>query len=212
MIDYLADFHRDDTAVMRGIWFHLIDVLQECAAGLPHEHWEPNKPKCAHAHAFTLHYDQILEFVNQVIESGFPVQDADEIVRPAFPLTREATESSAGGIKAGLKPWQQFLYNGSPGFAVPKSQCLFPDDDVYNSEYYTETRKVAKEIYVPMGALGIVAKHTERARELAKKLVHVSSPMPSLPILVFRTRFANSHRIPVKLGQRRRFFKSSTSM
>lgn len=84
---------------------------------------------------------------------------ADDLIHHNGGLTKRATYF-IGGYKAGLKPWQQFLLNGSPGFEPEPKDLVYPED----------VRKVGDRLverHVPMGALALVQRHTARARALA---------------------------------------------
>lgn len=177
VIDYLADFAIHDSAVTQSVWFHLLDILQATASTLPHDFWNAGQPVCAHAAIFTMQYEQTLKLVNEVITKlKAPSPAMDKLIRPTFPLSENLVNCGAGW-KAGLKPWQQFLYSKSPGFGVPKADREFLEDDGF--EKYLEGKEITRQQHVPLGALGIIDKHTQRAREVVKQLVHVSGHPPT---------------------------------
>ncbi|KAF2643454.1 hypothetical protein P280DRAFT_547597 [Massarina eburnea CBS 473.64] len=153
LLDYFADFLSQDTATMKCMWFHLLDVLQEVAE-LPHQFWDLDIPSCEHSKNFAYEYQKTLRLINKVI--------APSKVRIARPLVRPHSEVRGPGsydfgkFKAGLKPWQQFLCKGAPGLGAVN------DDGVPDQ-------------YLPMGALSIIEKHTERARKLTSKVAQRSS-------------------------------------
>lgn len=162
LLDYLADFLASDTQYMQSMWFYLIDIFQETAE-LPHDigFLHHGVPLCRHAQTFNLAYDQTIDLMNTVILSKRSRYDQR--------LVHSKRPSGGKGFKSGLYPWQQFLYQGSPGFGVPLSEQTYPQDSERPSEDDGSAR------YVPMGALAIIKGHTERARALAVKLAQVSS-------------------------------------
>ena len=159
LLDYFADFLVNDTTAMQSVWFHLLDVLQE-AGDLPHAFWEPQLPKCSHAQSFAQYYEQTLEIINTVITTK-KLQSSDALVHKNDSLV-SATHGRLGKFKAGLKPWQQFLYAGAPGFDSSAAKHGYSD---------SETASMSTDIVqvVPSGALAIIQAHTERARALVAK-------------------------------------------
>jgi len=159
LLDYFADFLTNDTTAMQNVWFHLLDVLQE-AADLPHAFSQPQSPSCTHAQEFTQFYEQSIEIINTIITT--------KILRAAGALAHlnDSLASVGGGrlgaFKAGLTPWQQFLYLGSPGFDVPAKERVYSKSG--NAPTTTDL-----ELFVPSGALAIIQTHTERARALVAK-------------------------------------------
>jgi hypothetical protein len=186
IIDYFADFASEDSVTMQSLWFHLLDVLEGVAKGLPHEFWRESAPElatvsCGHAQEFAEQYSQTITFLNKVVTAR-RVPNSDPILHTTF-RTNEPPTSFPGAFKAGLKPWQQFLLNGSPGFGVPKSAREYLDDDPF--EKYPHGKPVVREYQVPFGALGIIAKHTERLRRAAIEIASVSAALtpPSIPLI-----------------------------
>ncbi|KAF1958739.1 hypothetical protein CC80DRAFT_18465 [Byssothecium circinans] len=162
LLDYFADFFVQDNAAMQSMWFHLLDVLQE-AAVLPHDFWDPGRPSCTHGERFAREYERTLCLINEIISpNGF--RAAEPRVRPKKKLL-EPSSVKLGGFKAGLKPWQQFMYSKAPGFDVPE------EERIYN---YLEGTDGPGQ-YLPMGALAIVERHTARARALTSKVAQRSS-------------------------------------
>jgi hypothetical protein len=163
LFDYFADFLVHDTVAMQSVWFHLLDVLQE-AGDLPHAFWEPQSPSCSHAQEFAQFYEQALAVINTIIMPK-KVRSADALVHPNDSLPT-SVGGRLGGFKAGLKPWQQFLYIGSPGLDLPANERVYMDPG--NTSTATDLER-----FVPMGALGIIQAHTERYRALVAKHLQV---------------------------------------
>ncbi|KAF2796076.1 hypothetical protein K505DRAFT_373466 [Melanomma pulvis-pyrius CBS 109.77] len=168
IIDYVADFAIHDNAVTQSVWFHLVDVLQVEASKLPHEFWTPGLRICTHARVFMLEFEQSLQlFCHMVTGIKVPSPSMDKLIRPTFPMGDNLVFCGSGW-KTGLKPWQQFLYNESPGFDVPEADRVLVEDDGFSR--YLEGKEIVKRQHVPLGALAIVHKHTERSRNIAKRL------------------------------------------
>jgi hypothetical protein len=174
VVDYFADFASPDSTMMQSLWFHLLDVMEGVAKGLPHEFWHGSSNACEHAQKFAERYSQTIAFLNKVIVAR-NIRNSDSILHTTLRVN-EPLASYPGAFKAGLKPWQQFLCNGSPGFGVPKSDREYLDDDPFEKYPLGKEVEVVREQHVPFGGLGIVARHTERLREAAIDVASVSSP------------------------------------
>jgi hypothetical protein len=175
IIDYFADFASEDSMTMQSLWFHLLDVLESVAKGLPHEFWMESTSgqatvSCEHAKEFAEQYSQTMVFLHEVINAR-TVRNSVPILHSTL-RTHEPPTSYPGAFKAGLNPWQQFLLNGAPGFEVPKSARKYRDDDPF--EKYPHGRRIVREHQVPFGALGIVAKHIGRLRHAAIEIASVN--------------------------------------
>jgi hypothetical protein len=171
VIDYFADFASQESTMMQSLWFHLLDVMEGVAKGLPHAFWCGSNA-CEHAQKFAEQYSQTIAFLNKVIVAR-SIRNSEPILHTTLRVN-EPLASYPGAFKAGLKPWQQFLCNGSPGFGVPKSAREYLDDDPFEKYPLGKEVEVVREQNVPFGALGIVARHTERLREAAIDLASVS--------------------------------------
>ncbi|KAF2703950.1 hypothetical protein K504DRAFT_538418 [Pleomassaria siparia CBS 279.74] len=176
IVDYFADFARYDTALMQSLWFHLVDCMQKIAGGLPHGTTH-SVVVCDHYFRFNNQYAQTLKLIDTIITGRRPLSSGqDKIVVPNFslptgllPITEDIGSVDGGecrtGFKAGLKPWQQFLYNGAPGFAVDKKDRVHLPDDVYERKEYQSDKPVLKVQHVPWGGLAIISTHTEKNRQ-----------------------------------------------
>jgi hypothetical protein len=189
IIDYFADFASEDSATMQSLWFHLLDVLECVAKGLPHEFWRENALgqatiSCEHAKEFAEQYSQTTTFLHEVINAR-TVRNSVPILHSTL-RTHEPPTSYPGAFKAGLNPWQQFLLNGAPGFEVPKSARKYRDDDPF--EKYPHGRRIVREHQVPFGALGIVAKHIGRLRHAAIEIASVNFSLAPRFLLMLENR------------------------
>jgi hypothetical protein len=173
IIKYLLDFFPHDTAIGRRTWHILITRLQEAAAQLPHAFWDKDKPSCTHSKIFTEQYEATMSFINLAL-SGRPERITDNSVHYTR-LKIDGHELRFGAYVNGLKPWENWMLNGSPGFSVGKSE----GDKEANGKLRHETQLYQYEVregqvtttrHVPMGALAIVQKHTERARSAAERV------------------------------------------
>jgi hypothetical protein len=168
ILDYFADFVTTDTAMWQSIWYHLLDVLQE-ATDLPHKFWFEHKiPQCRHSKQFTRDYEQTQEIINEVITTkNLPPSEALMHLNRAEKCVDK--DNHVGGFKSGLKPWQQFLYGGSPGFDVPES------DRVYAQGAPGTAGAATSEQFVPLALRTIIHQHTKRLRSLTVKVAQVSA-------------------------------------
>jgi hypothetical protein len=167
LLDYFADFEVHDTAYMTKIWFALVDTLNEVAKGLPHQFYNRGVPSCAHSDAWAENYHSTLKLLNRIIQAR-PATVAEDVVHGSDGLLeRKAFE--VGDFKAGLKPWAQFLAKGSPGFALGLKERKYERHDEERMKDIEESGEGVRVRHVPMGALALVMKRTERARELAQK-------------------------------------------
>ncbi|KAF2176183.1 hypothetical protein K469DRAFT_35345 [Zopfia rhizophila CBS 207.26] len=162
--DYFADFVIHDNAATQGLWFHLLDVLKE-AAKLPHEFWQNTRPTCDHSRQFSQNYALTLEMINGVMTGLRQKRTSRLVYLNEGLITRSSV--NVGGYKSGIKPWQQFLFNESPGFTVPS------ESRVHLQEVLQVDNKV-REQHIPMGALAIIQKHTDRIRSLTVKVTEES--------------------------------------
>lgn len=169
LLDYFADFYTTDTTVMHSVWFHLLDI------------WQTASPVyCLDDYSYHLDTSQLL-----ALEKDYT--DTLDIIRrltsPESCAQQERQGNSiiynpsgvVGGLDdcyhtgpfiSGLKPWQQFLYSGSPGFrpydAGPAASS--PPTSTDTTAFTPTTR------YIPQPAIAIIQAHTARARALTAKL------------------------------------------
>ena len=173
LLDYFADFHATDTPVMQSVWYHLLDTWQACAARTlalckqDHDSWTYE------ARDFTKDYEETLELFARLV--GQPQEGPQNWKGHAEEKHTEAlihaldgrVEVRAGGYEtgpwvSGLKPWQQFLLGGAPGFALTSS-------DEGGKEEQGGGGSVARDAhtrFVPQPAIALMQAHTTRARAL----------------------------------------------
>ncbi|PVI06552.1 hypothetical protein DM02DRAFT_425776 [Periconia macrospinosa] len=164
IVDYFADFAVFDKPDMLTIWFDLVDELQQVVRRLPHQHWVEGLPCCGHAEDFTYEYEGVIKLLNNLITPVCP-EDQNPLVRANKDITGPS-KVDLRGFKAGLKPWEQYLSHGGPGFDVPYDKQIFDKD----ARMGIAVGEELPEQYIPMGGLAIIARHTKRLRRLAIKI------------------------------------------
>jgi hypothetical protein len=182
--DYFAEFMHADSVAMQSVWFHLLDKLQT-AAILPHYYWLPDEPSCDHAQAFEKDFAHFKENLN-VLTSPRPDASLEPVISASH-LTDARHNLSHMGNKEGLKRWQQFLYKGSPGFAVPETDRVYSNAElgsVSNSKDAVEL-----EAQIPWVGLALIDRHTARLRRGVEATLEVRSPLQG------RTSLAHQHRM-----------------
>ncbi|KAH7381685.1 hypothetical protein BKA66DRAFT_418796, partial [Pyrenochaeta sp. MPI-SDFR-AT-0127] len=170
LLDYFADFVATDTPLMRSIWFHLLDVWQEGATWLPYQEMldtcgsrHDARRECGRAALFAESFKEtLILFDTTILGVRHRATHSDPIIHtPSGEASSPAGEYETGPWISGLKPWEQFLCEGSPGVVAASIELpnMAPGD-----QHCERVR------YIPMAAIGIVKKHTERARTLAVKM------------------------------------------
>lgn len=169
LLDYFADFLATDTPLMRSVWFHLLDIWQEGAMWLPYQEVldtldtrDLTLGNFRRAKIFQEHFRETIELFETTIfgVKGRAVSGDTILYSPSGETNTPAGDHETGPWISGLKPWQQFLYEGSPGVAADAVSLNIPE----------ENSRAGRIRYIPMSAIGVVKKHTERARSLAAKL------------------------------------------
>lgn len=164
LLDYFADFHAIDNPAMHNIWFHLLDVWHEVGGALPHVWDTPDKfPSCTHSREFEAWLDDTIRLLSTTLFTplGHTAPSDPVVFDPTGAADRFADAHNTGPWRSGWKPWQQFLCEASPGVATPWAGGVMLSGDGAGGE---------RVRHVPMPAIGIVKKHTERARRLANNL------------------------------------------
>jgi hypothetical protein len=176
LLDYFADFLAIDTGLMGSIWFHLLDIWQEgatwlpCQAILDSSSTSPNSVQLyTKARWFLQEYKETLDLMNVAIFGTKRVDMPKESIihPPSGDQSTVAGEYNTGPYLSGLKPWQQFLYDGSPGVAAHFPP---PVDNEHDHDTDTLPRANGCTRHIPMAAISIIQKHTSRARRLAATL------------------------------------------
>lgn len=161
LLDYFADFVYHDTPAMKTAWDIVVDRLHEAVKDLPHAHWTNRVLYCEHAEGFAHQYESALRLMDRVLQAR-PRTISTPLIHHPITLN-EPQLFQVGQWKAGLKGWQQYLLNGSPGFGVETKGMLSSG----NGDQKVQVENKVCERHVPMGALAIVDSFTEHARGLA---------------------------------------------
>lgn len=169
LLDYFADFYATDTALMQSIWFHILDQWQEIS------------PLCIYrgdldfrysrtAQMFEKDYNDTIDLIHRLV---FPRSHAHPCKKSPPDHSQSVVHDPTGNAQglagcyetgpfiSGLKPWQQFLYSGAPGFKPIPSKGSDAHLDSAEAEENTTTR------YIPQPAIALIQAHTARARTRA---------------------------------------------
>lgn len=167
LLDYFADFHATDTPVMQSVWYHLLDTWQATAANTLALYKQDHEFRFSHeAQEFKNDYSETLELFARLVGQphegprnwrGHAEEKHSEALvhAPNGRVDARAGAYETGPWVSGLKPWQQFLCAGAPGFAL-----LSPDEDGGQETRDADTR------YIPQPAIALMQAHTNRARAL----------------------------------------------
>ncbi|KAJ4983507.1 hypothetical protein SVAN01_11022 [Stagonosporopsis vannaccii] len=182
LLDYFADFYTSDTALMQSVWFHLLDVWQQASPTQLLDEFDLNDVNLASARELEQDFKGTIALVQRLISSKSATQP-EAPVDPIIHCPSGEAAGPAGGwygtgpFISGLKPWQQFLYAGGPGFRPPSpepSMDVNSDSDMdVNTAICTSatTRPEATPSrYLPQPAIALVHTHTARARSLTAKV------------------------------------------
>ena len=156
IIDYLLDFHKKDTLRGREHWRAISDRLKDCADKLPHAYWDDTVKSCAHARHFHGQFDSFIAEANTIL-LGRSECSTDDLLHHAHPMV-DGTKDRHGAYKAGLKPWEQWLFNGSPGFGVKEQ---YPKVGTDLGAHGVPPEDIISHRFVPMGALSIAQRNLE---------------------------------------------------
>ncbi|KAJ4346210.1 hypothetical protein N0V95_005626, partial [Ascochyta clinopodiicola] len=125
LLDYFADFYATDTALMQSIWFHLLDAWQSVCPTrtyqeiITYQH-TASRADVVTASSFLKDYKDTIKLVHTLISTkarARPDEHGVSIIHcPSGAVDGLAATYNTGPYISGLKPWQQFLYNGAPGF------------------------------------------------------------------------------------------------
>ncbi|KAJ4373923.1 hypothetical protein N0V83_002662 [Neocucurbitaria cava] len=188
LFDYFADFYVSDTPLMQSVWYYLLDIWQEGAAWLPYAAILEPPPNIYNLEKKT----RAISFVNDVVETlrllqmvmfgmrgkGIP---RDSIIQePSGEKLSPVGEYETGPWISGLKPWQQYLCEGSPGVAPPRHSLLLPNPnpsldidktkDKSTADQQQPTASPGRIRHIPLPAIAIIHRHTSHARSLASSL------------------------------------------
>ncbi|KAF1934345.1 uncharacterized protein M421DRAFT_13671, partial [Didymella exigua CBS 183.55] len=177
LLDYFADFYATDTALMQSVWFHLLDTWQAASPAALYK--QASDSSLSHeAQSFKDEYQDTLALFQRVAgqpqgqtdwRGGTAVKHAEALIHPpSGTLEAEAGAYATGPFVSGLKPWQQFLSAGTPGFR-PTVGTGADDEEEANAAAATAHDLDAPR-YIPQPAIALIAAHTARARTLLLRL------------------------------------------
>jgi hypothetical protein len=166
LLDYFSDFFAVDTPAMQSVWFYLLDIWQEGALWLPVASMAAGRSVSANfrqdlskALLFQQNYEATLELFSLTIyrakSRGVPVESV--VHAPTGEKSGLTRAYNTGPWVSGLTGWEQFLSEGAPGVAADDSEPRVREDGTHEGSVR----------YIPMAAIGIMEKHTTRARRLA---------------------------------------------
>ena len=163
LLDYFADFYDTDSALMHSVWFHILDEWQRaCPAPVPI--LDTPLYRSLNPTAFYMEdYKATLSLIKRLMNSDFrSVQKHPRgpvIHHPSGTVQGLGGAYETGPFISGLKPWQQFLYSGAPGFKPASTEVTSADA---NEDPPTR--------YIPQPGIALIQAHTARARRLFAKL------------------------------------------
>ncbi|KAJ4384017.1 hypothetical protein N0V86_000861 [Didymella sp. IMI 355093] len=180
LLDYFADFYTIDTPLMQSVWFHLLDIWQTASPAALYKQ-DSDFRYSFEAQTFNSDYNETLALFQRLV--GHPQGEtawrgrADGkhtealIHNPNGRVEAEAGAYETGPFLSGLKPWQQFLFAGAPGF-LPTPPSSDPGAQTTQDQH---TR------YIPQPAIALMQAHTARARALLTQLAHRQNLHADLP-------------------------------
>ena len=197
LLDYFADFYATDTSLMQSIWFHLLDMWQTASplrlyrdiVAYTHSN---DASGVADAQCFLKDYKDMIELIHRLIFSKAHAQPDNHGESIIHSLTGEVegliAKYTTGPYISGLKPWQQFLYDGAPGFKLATAEG--------NDMHTAGIDKGSTARYVSQPVIGLIQAHTTRARNLAAKFAASSEDVDATELLA---KFdANALALPTK--------------
>lgn len=191
LLDYFADFYGTDTALMHCVWFHILDEWQR-ACPAPVSILDTPLYRNRNPTAFYMEdYKTTLALIKRLINSAFRAEQKN----PRDPIIHNpsGTAKDLGGTYetgpfiSGLKPWQQFLYSGAPGFKpvstkiTPAAASEGPPTNLAAANKDPPTR------YIPQPGIALIQTHTERARKLLDKFKEKQNGDSAAAIAAFNT-------------------------
>lgn len=212
LLDYFADFYATDTPLMQSVWFHLLDTWQAASPVALYER-DHDFRRSSEAQMFDKDYKETLALVQRLISADRGLVDwrgqRDEkahaealIYAPSGKVEGKAGSHETGPFASGLKPWQQFLYAGAPGF-TPASPLS--DEEAKGS---SAGEQDGAPRYIPQPAIALLQTHTARARSLLAHLALKQNRAHDLPALLaafdatsipFPSTTTRSHTLPSAL-------------
>ncbi|KAF1947284.1 hypothetical protein EJ02DRAFT_486052 [Clathrospora elynae] len=195
LLDYFADFYATDTPTMHSVWFYLFDVWQEGASWLPVEEVLDDAVQnrggvwgTYRAEVFGREVREALLLFQTVMwgrrkegNSGLGTGES-VIYRPSGERHSPVGPYETGPWISGLKPWTQFLCDGSPGVAAPAPASAPAPAPIITSSNTTDTTSAGEQRthqttrYIPLPALALLKTHTSRARALLHKHTAQTDP------------------------------------
>lgn len=194
LLDYFADFYTTDTALMQSVWLHLLDVWQQARPTQVFSGHVLEDPDFLTIHELKKDYQDTIALVQRLISSNpatQPKMPHDAIIHdPSGETEGPGGWYEQGPVLSGLKPWQQFLYAGSPGFQPP---CPSPSPNDPPPAAAPPSRR-----YLPQPAIALLQTHTARARTLTTTL----APTLSWDLVSTLSAF-DAHALPFPTSPRR---------
>jgi hypothetical protein len=174
LLDYFADFYATDTALMQSIWFHILDQWQRISR-LCIYHGDFDSRYSRTVQMFEKDYNDTIDLIHRLVFSrshAHPYQktppDHSQFIihDPTGNAKGLAGRYETGPFISGLKPWQQFLYSGAPGFkpiSLEGSDAQL-DSTEAEAEAVAEAEENTTTRYIPQPAIALIQAHTARAR------------------------------------------------
>jgi hypothetical protein len=174
LLDYFADFYGTDTALMHSVWFHILDEWQRaCPAPVPildTPLYRNRNPTAFYMEDYKATLHLIKRLINSEIRSQHTNPRDPIIHNPSGTVQGLGGAYETGPFISGLKPWQQFLYSGAPGYKpaspniTPAAASEGPPTNLAAANKDPLTR------YIPQSGIALIQTYTARGRKLLDKL------------------------------------------
>jgi hypothetical protein len=166
IIMYFERFAESDKIIDQAVWFRMLDNLLKVGNELPHGHIQMDSeiglPKCSHADKFQEMYDTAIDYLNDKLTDR--TINAERVVSKRGHQDPDRLYSAGPGFKSGLKPWQQFLFNNSPGFTVAPHEQMHIDTEP------PESNKIVRVQHIPPAGVGIIQANQDEWGETLEKM------------------------------------------
>ncbi|KAH6620136.1 hypothetical protein C7974DRAFT_458088 [Boeremia exigua] len=180
LLDYFADFYATDNALMQSIWFRLLDVWQ-VSNPAPYYRADGSAHLATAAEEFEKECKDTMDLIHRLMAPKSATQEH----HPVAPIIHDPHRRvkglggwyETGPFISGLKPWQQFLYSGAPGF-TPAAPPLPANTNA------PRPRTCATR-YLPQPAIALILSYTARARTLTRALAQKHPPSVASSLAAF---------------------------